>query len=125
MTKHGTSPARFVIAVGSGKGGVGKSTVALSLALALRARGPVGLLDADVFGPNLPQMLGLRHETWTRGWTLARTGGLEAQRRIPAMECHGLRIASSRTASCGSWTSPARSSSSRPRRSRISTHERP
>jgi ATP-binding protein involved in chromosome partitioning len=68
--------------------------VALNLALALRADGPVGLLDADVYGPNLPQMLGLRHQTWTEGWTLARAGGPEAQRRIPAIERHGLKLAS-------------------------------
>jgi ATP-binding protein involved in chromosome partitioning len=52
------------------------------------------VLDADVYGPNVPQMLGLRRETWTQGWTLARAGGPEAQRRIPAVERHGLRIAS-------------------------------
>ncbi len=49
-----------VIAVGSGKGGVGKSTVASNLALALaRAGARVGLMDADVYGPNLPLMLGV------------------------------------------------------------------
>jgi len=74
-----------VIAVASGKGGVGKSTTAVNLALALALEGArVGLLDADIYGPSLPRMMGLQGER-----PLSRDG-----RRIEPLAAHGVKVMS-------------------------------
>ncbi|HEY7410198.1 MAG TPA: Mrp/NBP35 family ATP-binding protein [Vicinamibacteria bacterium] len=75
---------RNIVAVGAGKGGVGKSTTAVNLAVALRLKGArVGLMDTDVYGPNIPQMLGI-------------TGGPEVseERRMVPPEAHGVKVIS-------------------------------
>ncbi len=74
-----------LIAVASGKGGVGKSTVAVNLALALQAKGArVGLLDVDVYGPSVPLLLGV---------TDARPGATPAQKFLP-VDAYGLKVMS-------------------------------
>ncbi len=78
---------RRVIAVSSGKGGVGKSTVAVNLTAALAADGErVGLLDADIYGPNVPMMLGERRRP--------RVLGTKGSERIEPLEAHGVRLMS-------------------------------
>lgn len=76
-------PSRTLIAIGSGKGGVGKSTVSANLAIALAARGKkVGLIDADVYGPSQPTLLGTDTKPTAEGDQL-----------IP-VEAHGIKFLS-------------------------------
>ena len=76
--------ADTIIAVGSGKGGVGKTTLAVNLAIVLAKLGhKVGLLDADVYGPNVPLMLGISGQP--------KIGG---DNRITPLEVHGLKVIS-------------------------------
>src|SRR5438094_8010929 len=73
-----------IIAVGSGKGGVGKTTLAVNLAVALAKLGHrVGLLDADVYGPNVPLMLGINAQPKVVG-----------DNRIEPLEVFGLKVIS-------------------------------
>ena len=83
-----------IVAVASGKGGVGKSTVSLNLARALAGGGAaVGLLDADVYGPDIPLMLGLKQTRELRSWELGRSprfGRVE----LEPVEVLGLKVMS-------------------------------
>jgi ATP-binding protein involved in chromosome partitioning len=90
---HGRAPAgqqpavpgvEAIIAVASGKGGVGKSTTAVNLALGLRDLGlKVGVLDADIYGPSVPKLLAIRGKPQTIGGT-----------RLRPMEGYGLKVMS-------------------------------
>jgi len=76
-------PIRNAIAIGSGKGGVGKSTVAVNTAVVLAQSGArVGLLDADIYGPNIPTMMGIQ-----------RLPGQNGEKLLPA-EAYGVKVMS-------------------------------
>jgi ATP-binding protein involved in chromosome partitioning len=82
-TRQSVPGVKNVIAVGAGKGGVGKTTVAVNLALALAKCGSkVGIIDADIYGPNVPIMLGMKSQLTTDG-----------QKMVPA-EKYGLQVIS-------------------------------
>jgi ATP-binding protein involved in chromosome partitioning len=85
---------KAVIAVTSGKGGVGKSTVSLNLALALAERDlRVGLLDADFYGPDIPLMVNLKRDAPLKRWMLGRSAQSGALALEP-VERYGIRIMS-------------------------------
>jgi ATP-binding protein involved in chromosome partitioning len=82
--KEAVPGIRHIVAVGSGKGGVGKSTVAVNLALSFAAEGlRVGILDADLYGPSVPRLLGLE------GKTAVRTDGV-----FEPHEAYGVKVMS-------------------------------
>ena len=107
--QHGLKPlpgVRNLVAVASGKGGVGKSTVAVNLALALAAEGArVGVLDADIYGPSQPLMLGLSGGGPTRP-TASRSSrcGRTASRRCRSASWS---TRSSRWSGAGRWSTQA------------------
>jgi ATP-binding protein involved in chromosome partitioning len=73
-----------VVAVSSGKGGVGKSTVSVNVAVALAARGKkVGLMDSDFYGPNIPRMMGVYERP-----------GLDKEKKILPLEAFGVKLMS-------------------------------
>lgn len=79
-----TTNIKNIIAIASGKGGVGKSTTAVNLALALAAEGlRVGILDADIYGPSVPLMLGLSGRP-----------EIKDQKKIVPMKAHGIQAMS-------------------------------
>ena len=82
--KAGLPGVKYLVAVASGKGGVGKTTVAVNLAIALQKMGSkVGLMDADVYGPNVPVMLGANQQPM-----------MADQQTIVPVEAHGLKTIS-------------------------------
>jgi ATP-binding protein involved in chromosome partitioning len=82
--RQGVPGIKNIIAVGAGKGGVGKSTTSVNLALALLKKGArVGLMDADVYGPNLPQMLGITDQP-----------DVTEEKKMVPVEAHGLKVMS-------------------------------
>ena len=82
------SKIKNVLAVASGKGGVGKSTVAVNLACALALQGhKVGLIDADLYGPSIPTMMGLKGQK-------PKTVVIDGQKKIVPLEAHGVSLIS-------------------------------
>ena len=88
-----------LLVVGSGKGGVGKSTVSVNLAVALSKQGAkVGLLDGDAYGPSIPMMLGVRRRAASKGseavLPLAERKDLPPERKIKPLPRYGIKIMS-------------------------------
>lgn len=89
------TPARWVVAVGSGKGGVGKSTISLSLSVALAQTGSrVGLLDADFYGPNIALMVNVARSKWLENWDVWRKRRGGEGIRLDPVERYGVKIMS-------------------------------
>lgn len=99
MRRERVEQVAHLIVVGSGKGGVGKSTVSVNLAVALARRGlQVGLLDADTYGPSVPMMLGVRKRGESQGWRatlpLAQRGNLRPEQMLQPLVRYGVKVMS-------------------------------
>jgi ATP-binding protein involved in chromosome partitioning len=94
VTVAGSMPEVPILAVASGKGGVGKTTVAVNVALALAAQGMrVGLIDADLYGPDVPRMMGLRRKAEAASVTVFSRPGAPGARLEPVWQ-HGVQLVS-------------------------------
>lgn len=99
MRRASIEQVKQLIVVGSGKGGVGKSTVSVNLAVALARRGAaVGLLDGDTYGPSVPLMLGIRKRDESQGWRgtlpLAFRQKLQPEQMLQPLVRYGVRVMS-------------------------------
>jgi ATP-binding protein involved in chromosome partitioning len=93
--RAGIDPGTVVVAVASGKGGVGKTTVSLNLALALAERGlAVGVLDADFYGPDIPLMVNLKRTARRERWLLGRAAAFGGGSILEPVEELGLKLMS-------------------------------
>src|ERR1700704_5370606 len=95
MQRASIDQVKHLVVVGSGKGGVGKSTVSVNLAVALARQGAaVGLLDGDTYGPSVPLMLGIRKrgESYGLGNTLplAHRQKLSPEQLLPPLTRYGV-----------------------------------
>ena len=95
MTKRGVPAVEKIVAVASGKGGVGKTTVTVNLAIALAALGQrVGLFDADLYGPNVPLLLGVTRRTGPARPPLIPIARADQKPYIDPLERHGIALMS-------------------------------
>lgn len=99
MQRSHLNQVKHLLVIGSGKGGVGKSTVSVNLAVSLASRGAaVGLLDGDTYGPSVPLMLGIRKRNDVSGWSgtlpLASRQKLSPEQMLQPLVRYGVKVMS-------------------------------
>ena len=95
MTKSGIAAVDKIVAVASGKGGVGKTTVTVNLAIALASLGRrVGLFDADLYGPNVPLLMGVTRRAGPTRAPLIPIARADQKPYIEPLERHGIALMS-------------------------------